>query len=98
MRLLFLPFLLMATLAQAQNSAPEAVPDLPAPVQAFEPVLEPGLTRALVEFPVYSFYLGSPDINGVAYVPNFSPRLGVHLSWKEIGFTFTSPNFVTQIR
>lgn len=53
------------------------------------PVIDPGLIRGLIEFPVYSFYLGAPRINGVAYVPNFSPRLGLHTSWKEYGLTFS---------
>jgi hypothetical protein len=41
--------------------------------------------RFLLDFPVYSFYLGTPDINGVAYVPNFSPRLGAQYLFKELG-------------
>lgn len=55
----------------------------------FAPVAEVGLLRGLVEFPVYSFYLGSPDIYGVAYVPNFSPRVGAQLQWKDFGLTLT---------
>lgn len=43
------------------------------------------LFRTILEFPVYSFYLGAPDVNGMAYVPNFSPRLGAQYSIKELG-------------
>ena len=40
------------------------------------------------DFPSYSYYFGAPDINGYAYIPNFSPRLGLTVGWKqfEIGF------------
>lgn len=58
-------------------------------IKYFQQVAEPGLVRGLIEFPVYSFYLGAPDINGVAYVPNFSPRLGLDISWKEYGLIFS---------
>ena len=40
---------------------------------------------AVVELPMYSFYLGSPDLYGKAYVPNFSPRVGPRLVYKKIG-------------
>ena len=48
-----------------------------------------GMLLGLVEFPAYSFYLGAPDINGVAYVPNFNPRLGTLLRWKDYGLSLT---------
>lgn len=53
-------------------------------IPQFDIFPEQGMARGLLEFPVYSFYLGSPDVNGVAYVPNFSPRLGLSLSWKTV--------------
>jgi hypothetical protein len=85
------------TWAEKLEDAPLAVPNLEAlpdlkPVgdePFFSPVVEVGLLRGLVEFPVYSFYLGSPDIYGVAYVPNFSPRVGAQLQWKDFGLTLT---------
>lgn len=40
---------------------------------------------AVLEFPTYSFYLGSPDLYGKAYVPNFSPRIGPRIIYKKIG-------------
>lgn len=55
----------------------------------FSAVKEPGFVRGFVEFPVYSFYLGSPDINGVAFVPNFSPRVGANVSWKNLGVSLS---------
>lgn len=43
------------------------------------------IVGAVLEFPMYGFYLGSPDIYGQAYVPNFSPRLGPRIVYKKIG-------------
>lgn len=43
----------------------------------------------LIELPIYSFYLGAPDINGNAYVPNFEPRMGPQISWKGYGARMT---------
>ncbi|MES3036705.1 MAG: DUF4421 family protein [Bdellovibrionota bacterium] len=40
-----------------------------------------GMIAGTLEFPVYSFYFGAPDINGNAYVPNFSPRAGTMVRW-----------------
>jgi hypothetical protein len=74
--------------------APPILSDLSEPVPealaAFGPVAEVGLFRALMEFPVYSFYLGAPDVYGVAYVPNFSPRAGMQLQWKSFGLTLSA--------
>jgi len=39
---------------------------------------------SFVDFPTYSFYFGAPDINGQAYVPNFSPRLGVRFKYQRL--------------
>lgn len=69
--------------------APAAI-EPSAPPPAFAQVAEFGLIRGLVEFPVYSFYLGLPDVYGVAYVPNFSTRLGMQVLWKEMGMTLSA--------
>lgn len=45
--------------------------------------------QGILEFPEYSFYLGGPAIQGVAYVPDFHPRLGPRLFWKEYSLTVT---------
>jgi len=95
---LFLFVLFQQALASETNETPLEVPNLEAlpelvetPTEsAFAPVAEVGLVRALMEFPVYSFYLGSPDVYGVAYVPNFSPRVGAQLQWKDFGMTLTA--------
>jgi hypothetical protein len=53
----------------------------------------PLIIGGVLEFPIYSFYLGSPDINGKAFVPNFAPRLGPRLAWQKLGLraTFALP-------
>lgn len=55
----------------------------------FDIFSERAMVRGLLEFPAYSFYLGSPDIKGVAYVPNFSPRLGAQGSFDDFRLTLT---------
>jgi hypothetical protein len=40
---------------------------------------------AVLEFPAYSFYMGSPDLYGKAYVPNFAPRIGPRIVYKKVG-------------
>ena len=47
------------------------------------------LIGGLLEFPVYSFYLGSPNIKGKAYVPNVAPRIGPRIMYKKIGLRMT---------
>lgn len=64
------------------NSFPNASPS---PQSNFHPFTENHFARILIDFPIYSFYLGAPDINGVAYVPNFTPRLGAQYLFKELG-------------
>ena len=82
--------LLLVSVAHAQ-----VIEEKPEPVYnsddhpQFDIFAERGMVRGLMEFPAYSFYLGSPDINGVAYVPNFSPRLGAQGSWDDFRLTAT---------
>lgn len=56
-------------------------------LSVFEEVSFPGRAEGFLEFPIYSFYLGAPNIQGEAYVPNFSPRFGLTLGWKEISLS-----------
>jgi len=49
----------------------------------------PLIGGVIFEFPVYSFYLGSPNINGRAYVPNVYPRIGLRLMYKRMGVRTT---------
>lgn len=57
----------------------------------FEVFPENWLAEGLTEFPFYSFYLGAPDINGKAFLPNFSPKMGSRLFYKGAGLAFTTP-------
>lgn len=45
--------------------------------------------QGVLELPFYSFYLGAPSVNGVAYLPNFAPRVGPRLVYKDIGALVT---------
>ena len=59
----------------------------------FEPIFKevehPWMVLGVLEFPFYSFYLGAPAVHGVAYLPNFAPRLGPKIIYKDVGATFT---------
>ena len=79
MRSWFLLLILIPGLALAEPDEPEI----------FAPVEKSGLALGILELPIYSFYLGAPDIHGVAYVPNFSPRLGTLLRWRDFGIVLT---------
>jgi hypothetical protein len=74
-----------ATCTALAQDTPEAV--LPTTSE------DPLIVGAVLEFPIYSFYLGSPNINGKAFVPNFAPRLGPRIAWKKLGLraTFALP-------
>ncbi len=63
--------------------------EAPEPGSDFATPETSGLVLGLLEFPAYSFYLGAPDVNGVAYVPNFSPRLGAQVRWKSLGLSLS---------
>ena len=55
----------------------------------FEALEGPVLVQGVLELPFYSFYLGAPNVKGVAYLPSFAPRLGPRIMWKNIGATVT---------
>ena len=57
--------------------------------EIFEKFEGPFRVQGVLEAPFYSFYLGAPAIQGVAYVPSFAPRLGPRVLWKEVGITMT---------
>lgn len=65
------------------KAAKEAVEEI------FEKFEGPLRVQGLFEAPFYSFYLGAPAIQGVAYVPTFAFRLGPRILWKEVGITAT---------
>jgi len=55
----------------------------------FEKIDEQLRIQGVFELPLYSFYLGAPAIQGVAYLPSWAPRLGPRILWKDIGATVT---------
>lgn len=61
-----------------------------APAQeGFEVNRYPWLVEGVLELPFYSFYLGAPAVKGVAYLPNFAPRLGPRVVYRDVGATLT---------
>ncbi len=50
-----------------------------------DPTPHPWLVKGILEFPFYSFYLGAPAVRGLAYLPNFSPRVGPKILYKDMG-------------
>lgn len=57
--------------------------------ESFSTVHSDWLVEGILEFPFYSFYLGAPAIRGVAYLPNFAPRLGPRVVYRDVGSTIT---------
>ena len=58
-------------------------------MEVFRPIEAKWLVQAVAEAPFYSFYLGAPNIRGVAYLPNFAPRLGPRVVYRQVGETLT---------
>jgi hypothetical protein len=56
----------------------------------FESVEKTWKLQPFLDFPSYSYYLGAPDVHGHAYVPNFSPRLGLTVGIRQIEVTYAS--------
>jgi hypothetical protein len=81
-----------AAIAAAEIQQPPA-PSPQAEETHFKPVATDWLIEPVLEFPFYSFYLGAPAVKGVAYLPNFAPRLGPRVVYKDIGtiVTFSLP-------
>lgn len=59
--------------------------------ERFESFAQRWTLLALGEAPFYSFYLGQPDIQGSAFLPNFHPRLGPSVRYQSLGVTLTLP-------
>jgi hypothetical protein len=61
--------------------------------KVFEPIFKevknPWVVQGVFELPFYSFYLGAPSVHGVAYLPNFAPRVGPRINFKDLGTTLT---------
>lgn len=55
----------------------------------FKEVEHPWVVQGLFDLPFYSFYLGAPSVHGIAYLPNFAPRLGARVLFKDVGATLT---------
>lgn len=55
----------------------------------FKESQNPWMIQGVLEFPFYSFYLGAPAVHGVAYLPNFAPRIGPKILYKDVGATMT---------
>lgn len=55
----------------------------------FKEVDRPWMVQGVLEFPFYSFYLGAPAVHGVAYLPNFAPRMGPKIIYKDVGAQVT---------
>lgn len=86
--------LLSSQLASADYplAAPSPAPTTadPASLESpFKDVHPKWLVQTVLEFPFYSFYLGAPAIRGVAYLPNFAPRLGPRVVYRDFGATVT---------
>jgi hypothetical protein len=65
----------------AENSQPLS--------ENFRKVQASWLIEGVLTFPFYSFYLGAPDVKGVAYLPNFAPRLGPRVIYDDLGVMMT---------
>ena len=93
LRLILAGSLSLASLAHSEEPDPVEIPKGEGKPNKVEEVFErfegPFRVQGILEFPFYSFYLGSPNIKGVWYVPSFAPRLGPRILWKEIGVTAT---------
>jgi len=85
-------FLLSFGLAAGPAAARNNPIDKPVtgPVEAtFKNVERPWLVAGVFELPFYWFYLGAPAIRGQAYLPNFLPRLGARVGYKDMGAQIT---------
>ena len=58
---------------------------------AFEIYPEKWKAMTFIAVPFYSFYLGTPRVDGVAFLPNFNPDLGISLGYKGWSLRFTEP-------
>lgn len=75
----------------SQNSPNEPPASLSESEQKFEIFPDEWTIQGIGRAPFYSFYLGSPKIDGVAFIPNFNPSLGAGISYKGFSIEFTQP-------
>lgn len=87
---LFISLITIGFLSARSLHAEEASIEVPPIDTANEPE-KPNIwsVQGVIDFPFYSFYLGAPAVNGVAYLPNFSPRIGPRILWNDIGTSLT---------
>lgn len=87
---LIFSFSVMAWASQNETPA-EGVPPTPeTPLEKFKEWVEPGTIKTFIELPLYSFYLGKPDVShGVAYLPNSALRLGTNIFWKSLALVLS---------
>jgi hypothetical protein len=57
----------------------------------FEIFPERWTAQILADVPFYFFYLGTPRVDGVAFLPNFNPDLGVSLGYRGWTLRLTEP-------
>ena len=65
--------------------------EVPVFLDAFEIFPEKWTSVGFVDVPFYSFYLGTPRVDGVAFLPNFNPDLGISLGYKAWTLKFIEP-------
>ena len=75
--------------AETAIAATPAATDHELQADRFKSLDKSWLVEAVTELPFYSFYLGAPAVRGVAYLPNFAPRLGPRLVYRDLGMTLT---------
>ncbi len=64
---------------------------LPILSDAFEIFPEEWKAKVYIGAPFYTFYLGTPRIDGVAFLPNFNPEVGISLGYKKWSFEMSQP-------
>ncbi len=57
----------------------------------FEIFPERWTAQLLADVPFYFFYLGTPRVDGIAFLPNFNPDLGVSLGYRGWTLRLTQP-------
>jgi hypothetical protein len=85
----FALILLAAPIAFAQSAAGQAQESGAA--DGFDAFPQDWLVEGFTDFSFYSFYLGAPAVQGVAYLPNFSPKLGVATTYKGASLSLSLP-------
>ncbi len=83
--------LLFSLSGMSQNETlgvPPAVASPETPMEKFKELIEPGTVKTFLELPLYSFYLGAPNVSGNAYLPNSALRLGTTFFWKSLAVGF----------